>query len=261
MQRGGKDMKPLEESGAIYVFSTIEHTWSKLIPDGPSTKCPVARSYHSCTATSDHIIIHGGCPSPPSGRLSDVWAFNVKTRKWTALADAPGKGRGGTAIAVLGGKLWRFGGFDGAGELGGGIDCLDISNLVGDNMAETNSEWLFLSYQTDGAQEGDAKGPGARSVTALIPSHSSTGGERLLVIMGEGKPSPTGGHDAAGNFYDDVWSLDPALGVWEEMTIVGDGPGARGWFDADSYAKGAIVWGGLNSDNEREGDGWVLSLE
>lgn len=252
-------MRPLEEFGAVYVFSTSDKTWSKLLPT--SDQYPIARSYHSCTATSDHIIIHGGCPPPPSGRLSDVWAFNIITRTWSPLADAPGKGRGGTAIAVLGGKLWRFGGFDGVGELGGGIDCLDLAKLQCDSVGEKQSEWSFLPYQngSDGATE-EAKGPGARSVTALIPSTSA--GERLLVIMGEGKPSPTGGHDAAGNFYDDVWSLDPKTGVWEEVNIAGaSGTGARGWFDADSYEGGAIVWGGLNSDNEREGDGWALSLK
>lgn len=132
-----------------------------------------------------------------------------------------------------------------------------------DEDGNANSGWGFIPYgDATGAEAGKSAGPGARSVTALIPSTAGSGPPKLLVIMGEGKPSPTGGHDAAGGFYDDVWSFDPTSGKWEQVVIAsGGGPGPRGWFGADVHGEGAVVWGGLNGANEREGDGWVLSFQ
>jgi hypothetical protein len=54
--------------------------------------------------TTDHdiqgkIYIHAGCPT--SGRLATLHSFDIAHRKWSALAPAPGPGRGGTALAVV----------------------------------------------------------------------------------------------------------------------------------------------------------------
>lgn len=267
-------MTPLEESGAVYVYSSSTSTWSKISPT--SNSYPVARSYHSATTFDGGFVIHGGCPAPPSGRVADTWSFDIQTKEWTEFATAPGKGKGGTAIAVQDEKLLRFGGFDGVGESGGGLECLAPFNPIRTGEAKASkSYWSFVRYGEVPTKEVEKKlapalpdphteipGPGPRSVTALLSTTTSSGKPRLLVIMGEGKPSPTGGHDAAGNFYDDVWSCDPTTGKWEEVKVSqGEGPGARGWFGADAYGDGAVVWGGLNSDNEREADGWVLKLD
>jgi hypothetical protein len=166
-----------------------------------------------------------------------------------------------------------MGGFNGKTELGGGIDVLTLPSSVyqGEGAEEGGGKWESVSYPSARGLSRDAsdasvflstpeqsEGPGARSVTALLPLGPSTHA-RLVAIMGEGKPSPTGGHDSAGNFWDDVWVYDPAKQTWAEVDVR-DGPEARGWFAAHVYGEGVVLWGGLNGANERLADGWVLSV-
>lgn len=247
-------MSPLEESGVVYSFTPSTSTWTKLQPS--SDIFPCARSYHCATITPTHLVVHAGCGNASTGRLRDTWLFDVNSRAWTQLKDAPGDPRGGTALTYHQGNIWRFGGFNGKTELGGSIDHLTLS----DNLVD--SEWDTLSSDdTAGLGREDTrdltlggKCPGPRSVHALLPM-----GERLVTFFGEGKPSPTGGHDAAGNFWGDVWAFNPAGGKWEEVKLNGDKPEERGWFAADHAEGKVIIWGGLNAANERLTDGWVLS--
>lgn len=44
------------------------------------------------------MYIHAGCPT--SGRLTTLHSFDLQSKTWKQLADAPGPGRGGTALAV-----------------------------------------------------------------------------------------------------------------------------------------------------------------
>jgi len=130
-------MKPLQEEGAVWSFDTQINEWEKLTPD-PGSPHPEARSYHASAATehplpsktkaqkepasaaSDRhgtLFIHGGCPA--SGRVADVWGFDVAARTWREFPDAPGPPRGGPALACSSKRLFRFGGFDGKAQLGG----------------------------------------------------------------------------------------------------------------------------------------------
>ena len=86
-----------------------------------------------------------------------------------------------------------------------------------------------------------------------------------MTCFGEGKPSPTGGHDSAGKFWGDVWVFSLSSASWKEVEVqLGDGgdasPGERGWFGSDVDGDGRVViWGGIDKGNERLGDGWILS--
>ena len=99
--RGGVSMTCLESRGAFDVFDTTTLSWSVVAPaqtNNPNL-VPEDRSYHSMASDNQETIyLHAGCPA--NGRLNDLWAFNISTRKWTQLASAPGSGRGGTSIAV-----------------------------------------------------------------------------------------------------------------------------------------------------------------
>lgn len=249
----------LDESGAVHAFNTSSGKWTTLQPT--STHWPSARSYHAATTLGDRLIIHAGCGpveaeggvAGEKGRLWDVWAFDPNSRAWTRLADAPAPARGGTSITALSNKLYRFGGFSGVTELGGVVDSLSPG---------PGEEWRSAAFgQAEGQertstgelQKGQGSGPGPRSVAAL---HSI--GERLVALYGEGRPSPTGGHDAAGKFWNDVWSYD--LKEWAEVATEGEGPSPRGWFASDADGRRVVLWGGLSDANERLSDGWVLEL-
>jgi hypothetical protein len=165
-------------------------------------------------------------------------------------------------VAWFDGRVYRFGGFNGKTEVGGEIDVLDLSE---GHIQE--AKWSTISFgetaglgrEGDDQLQGDSKGPGARSVCGLHPL-----ARQLVTLFGEGKPSPTGGHDAAGNFWGDVWAFDPSTREWKEVKEGKEGegregPGERGWFASDAQAGRVVLWGGLDAKNERLGDGWILS--
>jgi len=234
--RGGAEMTPLDEAGAVWSFSTSDFRWTRLDPPA-DTPYPAPRSYHSMTSTPHSLIVHAGCP--PSGRLRDTWEFSLSTLTWTQLPDAPGDERGGPGLCRTATSLFRFGGYNGKHEIGD-LDILDCRE-------ETVGEWATAAKAT--------QSPGARSVCGF---HAVD--DRLVLLFGEGKPSPTGGHDAAGTFWDDVWVYDTTTKTWEMAEQHGDKLQERGWFASDVWGDKVVVWGGIDSANQRLGDGWIMSF-
>ena len=287
--RGGKDMQPLDEHGRIWVFHTNVRKWSHIDPmkDRPY---PAARSYHASTSNDTTIFVHGGCPS--TGRAADVWSFDIAAKTWSQLPDAPGPPRGGSCLAFAQNRLYRFGGFDGQNELGGQLDYLEIES-PSLNGKDGEGELGTFSRQTWDTSKFD-EGPGSRSVAGLLPLTTGQGRNFLLLFLGERSPSSKG-HDGAGAFWGDVWSyqLQPdsmtAASIkdatrkllraktgessWSQVEVpeeamssgLREHPGERGWF---AHAQGQdvdrtsiVLWGGINGKNEREGDGWMLTVE
>lgn len=239
--RGGVAMAPIEEQGAVWEYDTSTLTWSLIEPSTTkSAAVPAARSYHCMTSNGkDTLYIHAGCPE--SGRLSDLWAFNVPRKEWTELAPAFDPPRGGTSITFANGKLYRMNGFDGKTEQGGNLDIY---------TPETNS-WETHVYTPDGKQ-----GPSPRSVSALL-TISVNDRSYLITLFGERDPSSLG-HQGAGKMLGDVWGFDIENKKWEQVDLQGSElPLARGWFDADVAASNSIiVHGGLGESNDRLGDVW-----
>jgi hypothetical protein len=202
------------------------------------------------------FVIHGGCAAV--GRLGDTWAFDVGAGTWRQLADAPGLGRGGTALAVAGGKVFRFGGFDGTTEAGGAIDALSLGGGGGWVSAVFGAQAGLSRHARDAAAElvASTAGPGPRSVCGL---HAVDG--RLVLLYGEGRPSATGGHDAAGAFWDDVWAYDAGKDAWAQVDVGSTKPPARGWFASDAEGAALALQGGLDGSNARLSDMWVLRFE
>ncbi|RBR23147.1 uncharacterized protein FIESC28_04142 [Fusarium coffeatum] len=237
--RGGLEMKPIEESGSLWCYDTTTNTWDPITPTNPSASSPAGRSYHCITSDGvDKIYIHSGCPE--QGRLSDLWAFDVEKKSWTELPSAPGPARGGASIAFLDGKIYRMNGFDGKTEQGGALDIFDINDC----------SWSTTTFKPDGKE-----GPESRSVSTLLPI-SLNNNSYLLTMFGERDPSSLG-HAGAGKMLSDVWAFDLEEAIWQRVET-GDGPAARGWFDADVTENEAVVHGGLGEDNERLGDVWVM---
>ena len=247
--RGGTDMAPIEEDGTVWSFDPETASWSKIDPADASKAYPPARSYHCATSDGEKsIFFHAGCPS--KGRLSDLWAFNISTRAWSQLPDAPAPHRGGTSIAYSNGKLYRMNGFDGTKEQGGSIDIFDLSSKT----------WSTKTFNADGND-----GPEPRSVCVLIPVKLRSN-DTLVTLFGEHDPSALG-HAGAGKMLGNVWVYDIADNRWTKLNTAGsDGlPDPRGWFDADAV-KGSdgkesiLVHGGLGENNERLSDVWLLSF-
>jgi hypothetical protein len=247
--RGGPDMAPIEEEGAVWNYDPAEATWYKIDPIDKSQPYPQPRSYHSsCSDGQSIVFIHAGCPA--KGRLSDLWKFDLFNRSWLQLPDAPGPARGGASLACKSGKLYRMGGFDGNTEQGGSLDIFDID----DNY------WSTETFPADGTT-----GPEARSVFSLLPL-TTKGKEYLVALFGERDPSSLG-HAGAGKMLGDVWVYDIALKRWAKLDASGNDsvPQPRGWFDADVVrgqdgTESIVIHGGLGENNERLGDVWLLTI-
>ncbi|KAH8433914.1 Kelch repeat protein [Aspergillus melleus] len=237
--RGGTAMAPIEENGSFWVFDTTTNIWEHVSPSDAGSNYPVGRSYHALTNDGHStIFLHAGCPE--QGRLNDFWSFDLRTRVWRELPAAPGAARGGTSIAFAKRMVFRMNGFDGKSEIGGAVDVFNIRTEA----------WESVSFAADGVS-----GPAPRSVSCLV----AVGG-KLITMFGEGNPSALG-HQGAGKMFSDVWAFDVEERKWEEVRVEGDGPVARGWFDAEAVGDGVVVQGGLGENNERLGDLWKLRLD
>ena len=236
--RGGVALSPLDEKGGLWAYSNAR--WTFIEPADPAAPVPPPRSYHAMTTDGrDAVYVHAGCEA--EGRLGDLWVFVVSSRRWARLADAPGRGRGGTSVAFCAGeeKMYRMGGFDGKAEIGGAVDVYD----------PVNDYWTSRTFEADGVE-----GPGARSVGCLV---ALTSGEKnwLVTAFGESDPSSLG-HAGAGKMLEDAWAYDIKEDKWIKIEQLGDGiPQPRGWFAAEPLGtNGIVVQGGLAEDNSRLGD-------
>lgn len=248
--RGGPDMAPVEENGALWRYDPAQSSWSIISPAEPEQPYPPARSYH-CMADDGKtsIFVHAGCPT--DGRLSDLWKFDTSSRAWTQLPSAPSPERGGTSIAFSRGKLYRMHGFDGKTEQGGSIDIFDLAD----------NTWTTKTFTADGND-----GPEPRSVCALLPITLQKK-DKLITLFGERDPSSLG-HAGAGKMLGDVWVYDIDEEWWTKLEPSSDDkpPASRGWFDAgvlksrDGGNDQIVVHGGLDEGNERLADLWLLSF-
>lgn len=171
------------------------------------------------------LFVHGGRLA--DGSLStEAWAFDVHTRVWQQLPDAPGPGRQGSAVCISKSRLYRFGGADAAGQPQGGridflelgLDTFDDVSALGDevNVTARGGGWKTLAEEAPGVSvadegEGATKSlvdqhpwPGARTTHGLCAVTTGGGREYLLLILGEG---------GEGQCWDDVWAFQvPSLG-------------------------------------------------
>ncbi|KAM0705951.1 hypothetical protein Q7P35_007311 [Cladosporium inversicolor] len=226
--RGGESMSALSENGGLWTFTPSTSSWSLVSPADPSAPYPEARSYHSATSdNSSKLFVHAGCPA--SGRLRDFWSFDVQSRVWTELPEAPAPERGGASLCFAAGRVWRMGG----------------------------KKWESFAFQADGVN-----GPGARSVGTLLPVKVE-GKEYLVTVFGEADPSSLG-HAGAGKMLEDGWAFSLEGKTWEKLEIkeAPEGkPAPRGWFGATAVSDRVLaVVGGLGEDNERLDDVWTLEF-
>ncbi|MCJ1409967.1 hypothetical protein MMC19_004051 [Ptychographa xylographoides] len=278
----------LPEARSYHTSAATEHP---LPSDQDHTINPVGSPDEKAHGT---VFIHGGCPA--SGRTADVWAFDVAARMWSQYPDAPGPPRGGPSLTFTRDRLYRFGGFDGKNELGGEIDYLEIAkNLFNDKGGQgelsvfaKTGKWESVPFPSG------LGGPGNRSVAGLQPITTGSGRNYLILFLGE-RDASSKGHEGAGKFWDDVWafqlrptgmtaaSLKDATrflvgaksseDTWAQVEIpeatMTEGqkehPGERGWFacaqSQDFDAASVIIHGGVNGNNQRLGDCWVLTID
>ncbi|KAK4113992.1 galactose oxidase [Canariomyces notabilis] len=244
------------------------------------------------------FIIHGGCVAGTPSRTADVWAFDVRSRVWQRLPDAPGAARGGTALALGRSRLYRFGGFNGQYQEGGQLDFLELGVDSFDDkfsagevvLCARGGGWqsLVQGKENVGYKEVDEAArpvldrehpedewPGNRSVAGFEAVTVGGGREYLVLMFGEREASGAG-HAAAGKFWDDVWAFQvPAQGMSAAsvadtvFSVVGRKSGEGRWYkvemgphddedDASAEGPGPRGWIATSPMGDLEENGIVI---
>lgn len=245
---GGRQGIKMEEKALndLWVWDGQTESWTEIVASGD---IPEARSFHAMICVGDCLYMFGGC-GQTSGRMNDLYEFNIKTKTWKRLgASSLLKGRGGpNLIALEGGKK--------------------LAVVAGFSGQETKDGHVFdLASQTWDSElmKGlDSLRPRSVCISASFPSVGVA-----VVFGGEVDPSERG-HEGAGGFTNDLVLLGGTSGALIETIPAGEGwPGPRGWadggfFDDDSNQTGYLyVFGGLAGDDKaplRLSDLWQLKI-
>jgi len=256
---------------------------------------PAARFDHHIFADDrqqDIIILHGGRQSQSGEKLKDTWLFDLATRRWSPLPDAP---VAASNAAFMDGKLFTI---TGTSDLSCEVHTLDIGHSD-EKRKKKALKWESIELPTNPLTPG----PKPREGSALVPIDTGLGRQYLVYIFGcrQALNQPSEKEAADSRFYSDMWTLQlpsksakplswtdlkPAvvkdairekLGYdsgsysWSEVDVqpteelIHEGkvhPGPRAWFGADVTADGksVVLWGGLNAKGENESDGWLINL-
>eukprot|EP00592_Proboscia_alata_P013802 CAMPEP_0194390378 /NCGR_PEP_ID=MMETSP0174-20130528/109732_1 /TAXON_ID=216777 /ORGANISM="Proboscia alata, Strain PI-D3" /LENGTH=195 /DNA_ID=CAMNT_0039183665 /DNA_START=1 /DNA_END=585 /DNA_ORIENTATION=+ len=186
---------------------------------------------------SNGFYMFGGCGAK-SGRLADLYKFDVISQKWTFYGSAaPGlRGRGGANLIQCEKKLLAVvGGF--AGEELGDAKLFDMECGL----------WLPTGEGKDVIEN------------VISPRSVCVSGSFLLdekrfgvIFGGEIDPSEKG-HEGAGCFGNDILLLessDDAILVEVVPAQHDDWPECRGWSDGDTNQNKLYFYGGLSGDDE-----------
>lgn len=326
---GGEGEGVADEKGRVWVFNTISNTWSYLDPP-EDTLYPSQRSGHA-SASSDlpgpkvtkyvekapqapadpashvpeppeantygTIFVVGGRDTASSELLNDALAFDVKTRTWSNIPSPSGHPREGASMALVGSRLYRFGGKGVETFTSGATEAVDVSHVW--THAERGTKPVATGWSWEEVKHSDKDGnanvaPQARSNAGLVGVTTGQGRQYILAI---------GGLTENEEFIDDIWSLqlpperssaaaakdsirshmkrDTHESQWaeviyryvdtkgeEEKEIPGEpkkGLGARGYFGVSKGTEvdGAtcVVWGGVDANGKVLDDGWMITVD
>jgi hypothetical protein len=326
---GGEGEGVPDEKGRVWVYDTISNTWSYLDPasdtlfpsqrighasassdlPGPKTTTYVEKAPQAPADPAKHvpeppeansygtIFVVGGREASSNNLANDALAFDIKTRTWTNIPSPSGQPREGASVALVGSRLYRFGGKGIETFASGATEYVDASHVwthAERGTTPVTSGWGWEEVKHNDSEGGTAAAPQARGDAGLVGVTTGQGRHYLLAV---------GGETENGDYLDDIWALQLAperstaaatkdsirAGIkrdthesqWaevvyryvdtkgeEEKEIPGKpkrGLGARGHF---GIAKGTevdgatcVVWGGVSSDGSVLNDGWMITVD
>lgn len=256
---------------------------------------PAARFDHSIFADDrkqDIVIVHGGRTSQSADVQKDTWLFDFASRSWTQLPEAPAAA---SVAAFTEGKLYTI---TGENDVSSELHVLDIGSSEAERKGKTLA-WQTISFPTNPLtpgprpREGSALLPistglgrqylvylfGCRKISDSESKEAETSSPFYSDIwtlqLPSKSPAPTSWTDFKPAVIKDAirekLGYDTGMHSWAEVDVepteqLGhEGkvhPGPRGFFGADvtGDGKNVVLWGGLNVKDEKESDGWLLTL-
>lgn len=125
--------------------------------------------------------------------LGDTWTFDIRSKTWNLISEGYGAGRQDAALAIVGQRLYRSGGFDGTRTCDAHVESLDVGAIVNEQMSSEKNMMRKLSlpqsmegWSTVGTRRGndDSKVPTARDGAGLLQVTTGQGREYLLLVGG-----------------------------------------------------------------------------
>lgn len=220
----------------ILLIPTMGRAQNWQQPTSAMTGAPAPRQNASAIydQAGDRMVLFGGRSS--SGDLADVWALDLSTLRWSTLSTtgtAPSPRHSQNAVLHTAARemlIWSGRSIGAQGtQLHNDVHALDL----------TTSAWRLIEPAT--------MAPVARYGTAAV------------FDVAAGELVNFAGFTERGRF-DDTWRLDPATGIWREVTM-DQRPGQRCLHTAayDAAGERMIIFGGQRGADALD-DVWSLDL-
>jgi hypothetical protein len=215
-------MSQTEFVGDVWAFHTDCDNFEQL--QGAAGMSPRGRYALAVDELRERVLIHGGrYRAGTSGTYTlydDLWAYELATDTWTMLPAGATPRANHTAV-VVDDTLLVYGG----NESTDGLAFLPLGDT-----------WAFDLASETWAQVQTSNDPPARLF------HAATAGPAgYMMVYGGGDENAF-----VGPFFNDLWALELATGMWSLINPGDPGMAARTWADMLFDADGSrlLLWGG-----------------
>ncbi|KAK1963954.1 kelch domain-containing protein [Colletotrichum sublineola] len=206
-------------------------------PLATTAEGPGPRVGHASLLVGNAFIVYGGDTKVDETDVLDetLYLLNTSTRQWSRALPAGTRpsGRYGHSLNILGSKIYIFGGQI-EGYFMNDLAAFDLNQLQ-----MPNNRWEMLIQNTDSGGPAVGKIPTARTNHSVV-----TFNDKMYLFGG------TNGYQ----WFNDVWSYDPATNEWTQLDCIGYIPVPREGHAAAIVDDVMYIFGGRTEEGVDLGD-------
>ncbi|KAK2032943.1 kelch domain-containing protein [Colletotrichum zoysiae] len=206
-------------------------------PLATTAEGPGPRVGHASLLVGNAFIVYGGDTKVDETDVLDetLYLLNTSTRQWSRALPAGTRpsGRYGHSLNILGSKIYIFGGQI-EGYFMNDLAAFDLNQLQ-----MPNNRWEMLIQNTDSGGPAVGKIPAARTNHSVV-----TFNDKMYLFGG------TNGYQ----WFNDVWSYDPATNEWSQLDCIGYIPVPREGHAAAIVDDVMYIFGGRTEEGVDLGD-------
>ncbi|KAK2048686.1 kelch domain-containing protein [Colletotrichum somersetense] len=206
-------------------------------PLATTAEGPGPRVGHASLLVGNAFIVYGGDTKVDETDVLDetLYLLNTSTRQWSRALPAGTRpsGRYGHSLNILGSKIYIFGGQI-EGYFMNDLAAFDLNQLQ-----MPNNRWEMLIQNTDSGGPAVGKIPAARTNHSVV-----TFNDKMYLFGG------TNGYQ----WFNDVWSYDPAINEWAQLDCIGYIPVPREGHAAAIVDDVMYIFGGRTEEGVDLGD-------
>ncbi|GKT42458.1 tip elongation aberrant protein Tea4 [Colletotrichum spaethianum] len=206
-------------------------------PLATTAEGPGPRVGHASLLVGNAFIVYGGDTKVDEMDVLDetLYLLNTSTRQWSRALPAGTRpsGRYGHSLNILGSKIYIFGGQI-EGYFMNDLAAFDLNQLQ-----MPNNRWEMLIQNTDSGGPAVGKIPAARTNHSVV-----TFNDKMYLFGG------TNGYQ----WFNDVWSYDPATNEWTQLDCIGYIPVPREGHAAAIVDDVMYIFGGRTEEGVDLGD-------